>query len=158
MLIPVELSTFSFDPASHVPVIVLRELCGDRTISVAIGHSDANAIALKSMEVTSESPMTIDLVTMVIDALGGSLDKVVLIPGEEKGTCQARMYVAGTKGLNIIQCRPPDGVALAIRCRCPAFADEALFIQNEEDVPEDQRLRQTIRSTDTLDFGRYYLE
>lgn len=158
MLIPIELSTFTVDPSTNAPVIVLRELFGERTLSIAVGHSDANAIALKTMDVTAENPHTIDLVAMMMEGLGGSLDKAVLMPGEEKGTCAARLFVRGDKGVNILQCRPPDAISLAIRAQCPVFADEMLLIQAEDDIPDDQRLRRLIRSTDTLDFGRYYLE
>jgi bifunctional DNase/RNase len=60
----------------------------------------------------------------------------------------------------MIDCRPCDVLALAMRCKTPIYAMDFLFekIQTGNSLSEEEKLKKHISSIDTLDFGRYILE
>ncbi len=158
MLIQMEISSFALDTGRNTPVIILKETSGERTLAVPIGPLEAGAIAIQSLEVTTEKPLSIDLVKLVMEQLGGSLRRVVIHHAGDK-SLQARLHLQSAQGTGIIECRPSDAIALAMRCKALLFVDEAV-LTNEKDgsgSPEEQ-LRSRIRSMDTVDFGTYFME
>ncbi|MDO5576863.1 MAG: DUF151 domain-containing protein, partial [Fibrobacter sp.] len=77
MLIQVEVVSFAVDPSRNIPVIILKETSGERTLPVAIGPLEASAIALESLKVPVEKPLTIDLAKIIMEQLGGVLSRAV---------------------------------------------------------------------------------
>jgi hypothetical protein len=51
MLIQVEVASFAVDPGRNTPVIILKEVSGERTLPVPIGPLEASAIAIESLKV-----------------------------------------------------------------------------------------------------------
>jgi bifunctional DNase/RNase len=66
------------DPITNMPIIVLREVQGQRVLPIWVGVFEANAIALQIEKVQTPRPMTHDLLKSVIDELGGHLERVVV--------------------------------------------------------------------------------
>ncbi len=159
MLIKVEIVSFAVDPAQNMPVIILKESCGERTIPILIGSSEASAIAIKSLNIASDRPLTIDLARIIMKELGGTLQKVVVYDLVEN-VFYAHLYIGMQKTRHVIDCRCSDAIALALRCNSDIFVDDQVFDKhgNNQYVTEKEKLRQNIADRDTLDFGRYYLE
>jgi hypothetical protein len=159
MLIPVEIASFAVDPSSGGPLLILMETGGERTLPVAIGPYEAGAIAIKSLKVTSERPLTIDLARALVEELGGKLDKVVIHDFTEQ-TFYARLYVVRGRSVHLVECRPSDAIALAMRCESPLYVENAVFdkIEAGNAHDEEEKLRRDISGIDTLSFGSYCLE
>lgn len=159
MLIKAEVVSFAVDPAQNMPVIILKESGGMRTLPILIGSSEASAIAIKSLNITSERPLTIDLTRIIMQELGGTLQRIVVYDLVEN-VFYAHLYIAKEKTRHIIDCRCSDAIALALRCNCDIFVEDSVFEKHGSDqyVTEKEKLRQNIADLDTLDFGRYYLE
>jgi bifunctional DNase/RNase len=158
MLIQAEITSFALDPNRNTPVIILKEVNGDRTLPVPIGPLEASAIAIESLNIIPEKPLTIDLVKLVIEQLGGTIRRVVVTDMIEQ-SLQARIQVGSASGICCIDCRPCDAIALALRCRVDIFIDDRVLEQfNDNTKSGKERLRQRIRSIDTIEFGKYFLE
>jgi uncharacterized protein len=159
MLILLEVLSFAVDPEKHTPVIILREASGERTFTVPVGPLEASAIAMKSMDIMPDKPMTIDLVRMVIGSLGASLDRAVIYDYADNAYL-VRLQIVYDRQVLLLQCSSSDAIALAIRCNAPIFATEDVFMKRQPaDMPSPRdALRQCISSMDTIEFGRYYLE
>jgi hypothetical protein len=159
MLIPVEIASFAVDPASGGPLVILKETGGQRTLPVAIGPYEASAIAIRSLKVASERPLTIDLARALMEELGGTLDKLVIHDVAEQ-TFYARLYVFRDRTLHLVDCRPSDGIALAMRCEAAVYVEDAVFEKTDpgEARSGEDRLRRNIAGIDTLSFGSYHLE
>ena len=158
MLIQVEIASFALDAQRNTPVVVLKEMNGERTLPVAIGPLEASTIAIETLEVSTEKPLTIDLVRMVLESLGGKLQKVVITDIVEN-SIQARIHIVSGKGMIILDCRPSDAIALSLRCDVDLFVDDKVLdraISGTLSVRE--KLRRRIRSLDTIEFGKYFLE
>jgi Uncharacterized conserved protein len=157
MLIALEIASFAVQADTSTPLVILKETGGDRTIAVPIGSYEASAIAIKSLDVTSEKPLTIDLVKSLLETFQGKIDKVVINGPLADPT--AHLYIIIGNQMRVMECRPGDGIALAMRCAARLFADEKVFGTNAGflALSEAEQLKSTISSIDTLDFGKYYL-
>lgn len=159
MLILTEVTSFAIDPSTSAPLVILKETLGDRTLPIIIGPCEANAIAIKSLNVQPERPLTIDLVKMVVESLRGALDRVVVYDLVD-GVYFARLHIQSQGGVVTIDCRPSDAIALAMRCQTSIFVEDRVFEKScTTPIPsEGDAIRKNIKGLDTLDFGTYQLQ
>jgi len=158
MLIKVDVVSFGLDATQQIPVIILKESGGSRSLPIMIGSAEAQAIALRALDVTADRPLTIDLAMHIITHLGGELEKVVIYDLVNQ-VFYAHLHIAAKRSVHVIDCRPSDAIALALRCECPVFAEDSVFEKNESAAPspEKKTLGKHIADLDTMEFGRYYI-
>ncbi|KMQ52351.1 hypothetical protein CHISP_0618 [Chitinispirillum alkaliphilum] len=160
MLVQVEVVSFAVDPDKNSPLIILQETGGSRSLSVPIAPLDASAIAMHSLQAAEPGkPLTIDLVKLIVDQLGGELARVVIYDYSEQ-VYLTRLQVSVGDSVKIIDCRPSDAISLALRSRCPILVNDSVFdrIQTSNNLSEAEILRNNISSIETMQFGRYILE
>ena len=159
MLFPVEISAFSIDSATNAPLVVLREKSGGRTISISVGAVEASAIAIKTLNVATDTPLTVDLISTAVKALGGTIDKIVFYDVVDS-VLRARMHIHSSTGVILLDLRPGDALMLCVRSAVALFIDETVFEKSagENSLSDRDKLRQHISQMDVLDFGRYYVE
>jgi len=99
---------------------LLLQAAGDetRSLPIVVGQFEAQAIALVLEQIRLERPMTHDLLSHVIDHLAGGLDSVI-IKKLEGGTFYAELVVRDARGLQQVDARPSDAIALALRSKVP---------------------------------------
>jgi bifunctional DNase/RNase len=160
MLVPVEISSLAIDTAKGTPLVILKDREG-RVVAIPLDHSDANAIAMQTLLVRPDKPLTVDLVRIVAEQLGASVYRAVISDVSEEGIFSASVVVRADGGasIKVIDCRPCDAVALAARSGTPIFVRESVFSKQPDGsgLSEGERLRAYIRSIDTVDFGKYAL-
>lgn len=107
-------------------VVILKEKDSDRYLPIWIGPAEADAIAVRLQEVSVARPLTHDLMRSIIDALGATVN-FILVSDLANDTFFARiaMDVDG-KSLEI-DSRPSDAIALAVRAQVPIYADESVL-------------------------------
>jgi bifunctional DNase/RNase len=131
------------DPITNMPIVVLREVHGERVLPIWVGLFEANAILLQIENVQPPRPMTHDLLKSVIDDLGGNVERIVVSELREN-TFYAELHVSSQRGALRIDARPSDAIALALRTGCRIFV--------EEDVIQSARSMETAK--DNVDIGR----
>ena len=147
------------DPITNMPIIVLREVEGQRVLPIWVGVFEANAIALQVENVQTPRPMTHDLLKNVIDQLGGHLERIVVCELKEN-TFYATLHVLSATGLLQVDARPSDAIALALRSGARIFVDEAV-IQNARSVETSRetvdvgRLQKWLENLPDDDLGKY---
>jgi len=161
MLVPVEISSLAVDTAKGTPLVILKDRDG-RTVAVPLDHSDANAIAMHSLQVRPDKPLAVDLVRIVVEQLGAELYRAVIGDVSEDGIFSASVVIRAGGGslIKVIDCRSCDAVALAVRCGAPIFVSERVFSKqpDESGMSEEEKLRARVRSIDTVEFGEYVLD
>jgi bifunctional DNase/RNase len=126
-MVEFELSRIVIDEAKSEQVIVLKESGGDRIFPVIIGINEAVAIRTQIGGFVSSRPLTHDLACAIIKSLGAGLEKIVIDKLLE-GTFHAKLYLKDNTGkLKIVDARPSDGVALAVRTKAPIFVDDKVL-------------------------------
>ena len=94
-----------------------------------IGIPEASAIKLKISGIEPPRPMTHDLLKNVLEQLGASLERVI-IDRLQQNTFYAKLVLNHAKDKEIVvDARPSDSIALALRTGCPIFATDELLSQ-----------------------------
>lgn len=126
-MIQVELSKIVIDEKRQDQVIVLKEKEGSRQFPIVIGFLEASSIKMKLSGMHMPRPMAHDLLVSVIKGLDAKLEKLV-IDKLVDNTFHAKLVLTASDGSErIIDCRPSDGIALAVRSSAPIFAEEEVL-------------------------------
>ena len=125
-MIEVTVSKVAIDVNSKMPVIVLKEKDGDKTLPIWIGLFEAQAIALALENVRPPRPLTHDLAKSLIEKLNGRVDRVV-ISDLKHNTFYARILMRRNGEPLQVDSRPSDAIALALRLKVPIFINEAVL-------------------------------
>ena len=125
-MIELILSKIKIDETRNDQVIVLKEKEGTRLLPVVIGIAEVNAIKLKLSGVKPPRPLTHDLMVSLIEGLGGKLEKV-LIDRLHNNTFYAKLFLAKNGKQVVVDARPSDSVALALRAGVPVFVEEEVL-------------------------------
>jgi bifunctional DNase/RNase len=116
----VEVVSVSFDLPSPSPIVhLLEEAAPYRSMYFPIGLPEAQSIALALASEQAPRPTTHDLLVSVLAAAGCEV-VAVRITGERGGTLLAELDLMGPRGHEVVDCRPTDGIAIALRLPVPA--------------------------------------
>jgi len=125
-MVEVQVVNVAIDLKTKMPVIVLQEKKGEKTLPIWIGLFEAQAIALALENVKPPRPLTHDLAKSLIEKLRGKVDRVV-ISDLRNNTFYARI-VMRQNGENFqVDSRPSDAIALALRLKVPIFIEEMVL-------------------------------
>jgi len=159
MLVKVEFAAFGIDSKKNSPIVFLREIGGTRMLPVPVGPLEASAIAIETLKVTVQKPLTIDVAKSILEQFGGTLSRTILFL-DGSAHLMARLEIAGPDKTRSAVCRPCDAIALSLRTRSPLYAHEEVLLKYCRDgkTGGGDTLRNHIASLDTLGFGMYHLE
>jgi hypothetical protein len=132
-MIEVELSRIIIDEAKREQIIVLKEKNGSKTLPIVIGINEALAVRMQLSGFVPPRPLTHDLMKSFIDTLDVCLEKVV-IDKLVDSTFHAKLYLRTKDDLKIVDARPSDSIALAVRTKSPLFVEEEVFRKLAEQV------------------------
>ena len=159
MEIEMRLKGLMIDPITNMPVIVLREIHGQRVLPIWVGVFEANAIQLQMEGVQTPRPMTHDLLKTVIEELGGHVERVVVCDLRDN-TFYATLHVLSPSGPRTVDARPSDAIALALRSGARIFVEEAVIqsARSVETSPASMdvgRLQKWLENLSDDDLGKY---
>jgi len=133
-MIPVKVLKISYHPTSRSYAVILKELTGDRCLPVIIGSFEAQSIALAIEVVETPRPLTHDLICDIITSFDVSL-KAIKINDVNDGIFFAQIeFLSEKNGEQIIDARPSDAIAVALRMNTPILVSKKVF--NETAVEE----------------------
>ena len=149
------------DPISNMPIVILRDKEGAKTLPIWVGMFEANAIALQIENISTPRPMTHDLLRNVIHDLKAEVKKIVVCDLQEN-TFYALIYLSlhGNGDTVAIDARPSDAIALALRTRAPIFVEETVIdhaktVDFTSEKNDADRLHKWLESLDPDDLGKY---
>lgn len=126
-----ELNKIVIDEKRHDQLIVLKEKDGSRILPIVIGLNEASAIKLKLSGFNPQRPLTHDLLHTTIEHLEANIEKIIIDKLEEN-TFHAKLILKMNSGkTKIIDARPSDSIALAVRAHAPIFVEEQILKQSE---------------------------
>ncbi len=126
-MIQVELSKIIIDEKRQDQIIVLKEKEGDRQFPIVIGFLEASSIKMRIAGVTPPRPLTHDLLALTIAGLEAEMECLV-IDKLKKNTFHAKIVLKTNSGETaMVDSRPSDGIALAVRTDAPIFVEEGVL-------------------------------
>ena len=159
MLIEMTIKGLMVDPITNMPIVILKDKDGDRVLPIWVGVFEANAIALQIENVATPRPMTHDLLRNVIADLDGAVDRVVVSDLKEN-TFFAIIHLTVNGERVIVDARPSDAIALALRTRAPILVEETVIdnaktVDFASEAADGERLQQWLESLDPEEMGKY---
>ena len=122
------------EPPQSQPVLLLREVDGQRYLPIWIGQSEAASIALRQKGIEPPRPLTHDLIVNLINEFGQTLLEVRIVDMQE-GTFYAEMVFSGDLR---VSARPSDSIAVAMRAEVPIIADEEVLAEAGLLIPDEE--------------------
>ena len=107
-------------------VVILKEKMAERYLPIWIGPAEADAIAVKLQGVNVPRPLTHDLLNSVIDALGASINSIIVCD-LKNDTFYAKIILNVDGGQMEVDSRPSDALALAVRVGVPIYAEDEVL-------------------------------
>ena len=115
VLTVMEVVNVVFSLPSPSPIVHLRESDAPfRGIDFPIGLPEAQSIALALDHETGARPSTHELLSAILVATGSDV-VAIRLTGERGGTIIAELDLMTPKGHQVLDCRPTDGIAVALR-------------------------------------------
>jgi bifunctional DNase/RNase len=137
------------DPTANTPIILLKDANGETMLPIWVGAFEANAIALEIEKLSPQRPMTHDLLKNIIRELEATVRRIVITDLIDN-TFFAVIELVKNDEVLIVDSRPSDAIALALRVDCPIYVHQEVIKNSrkvdpfedpiktaEDDWPED---------------------
>ncbi|MCY3999573.1 MAG: bifunctional nuclease family protein [Bacteroidetes bacterium] len=147
-IIPVEIVGLSTSATSGGAfVLVLGEIGGNRKLPVVVGENEATAIVIGIEKKRPPRPMSHDLLCDLMEYAQIEVQDI-LIDAIDEGTFFAKIRFDQNGHQGMIDARPSDAVAIAVRLDveilvAESVLDEASIVAGEEDQPITHTPKQT---------------
>ena len=140
-MVPVDVLGVQLTGETATPVVLLREVAEPhRIVPVVVGGNEALAIAFGLQGVSMPRPLTHDLLVDVLAQTGTTVGGVTITEVRD-GAFVAELALAGPGGERVLDSRPSDAIAIAVRVHAPLFIAgdvlDAAGIVPADDEPVD---------------------
>ena len=164
MLIEMKVSGLTLDPMTNTPIIILKDLHDRKAVPIWIGVFEASAIVAEMEKVSFSRPMTHDLLNDVMKTLDVAITKIE-INDLRNNTFFANIHLVKDGSEFVVDSRPSDAIALALRANAPIFVDESVIEKSRNidfgtkmadiDDVKKEKLRDFLENLSPEDFGKY---
>jgi bifunctional DNase/RNase len=140
---------------SQQPIVLLKEVDGDRYLPIWIGAVEATAIAFAQQGVVTARPMTHDLLRDVLVAFERPLQTVTITELRDGVFYAELLFEGGTT----VSARPSDAIALAMRTGALIRSEQAVLAEAGIAIPDEQedeveKFREFLDTIQPEDFER----
>jgi bifunctional DNase/RNase len=126
------------DPNTQAPVVVLKDESGDIHLPIWIGVAEATSIASAIKELEMARPLTHDLLMTILEESGMRVERVVITELRDS-TYFAELILASGDKVTILDSRPSDAIAVALRASAPIFVSQQVLKQAQITFAEHQQ-------------------
>ena len=138
-----------FDPHTNMYIVILNDEENKEVLPIWIGKFEANAICFILEGITPPRPMTHDMTKSILDTLDIKIISIV-INNLKENTYYAKIHLSAQGSEVVIDSRPSDAIALALRSSAPIFVSEDVLEKRNA-----ENLDQWLKNLKPEDFGKY---
>lgn len=164
-LIRVRVRGLMMDERSKSPIVILQEEEGERILPIWIGEPEARSIGIVLADEKLERPMSHDLMLTLIRSLKARVVGITITALKEN-TFFAEIHLESGGQQILVDARPSDSIAVALRAEAPIFvAEEVLGAGHAAGAPvrpveksekeKMEELKKLLEDMDPGDFGRF---
>jgi hypothetical protein len=160
MNVEVRIRGLMVDPSTSMPIVVLKDVASDTVMPIWVGFFEAKAIFDEIEKLAAPRPMTHDLTQNLIHHLNARLDYVVISELKDD-TFFATLWLRQGDEPMVVDARPSDAIALALRADCPIYVAEEVMqaaklnTTGPADGQTAEQLRGWLEGLNDEDLGRY---
>ena len=128
----------TLDPVTKTPIVILKDTENKLNLPIWIGLLEATAMATEIEGIKMARPMTHDLLKTILGEVGCSVESVEITELKENTYyASVNLKLAGRQVM--IDSRPSDAIALALRTKSPIYVAKAVLeassmLQQNEDA------------------------
>jgi bifunctional DNase/RNase len=132
----------TLDPVTKTPIVILKDEDNKLNLPIWIGLLEATAMATELEGIKMARPMTHDLLRNILSEVGGSVESIEITELKDN-TYYALIHMKLSGRELIIDSRPSDAIAIALRTKTPIFVAKevleasSILQQNEETKESD---------------------
>jgi len=163
MLHEMTVTGLAIDPSTNAPILILSAKNDEFNVPIWIGLMEAAAIASVLQGIDFERPMTHDLFKNFIDRVNVKVSRIEVCD-LKNNTFFAKIHCHGPDGDFIMDARPSDAIAMALRLKADIFVDE--LVVNElkttdgqyeaaDESDQGKQWEEYLKNLDPDDFGKY---
>jgi uncharacterized protein len=164
MLIEMKIAGITIDPITSTPIVILKDLEEKKAIPIWIGLFEASAIATQLEKVAFSRPMTHDLIAEILKVMDVEILRIE-INELKNNTFFAAIHLSRKGEITVIDSRPSDAIAIALRMSAPIFVDEKVIERSRnvdfgakssdlEKLKQD-KMMEFLENLTPEDFGKY---
>ena len=133
----IEVQILGVSEGPQHPVVLLRH--EDRVLPIVVGTPEAHAIQVGILEEKLGRPMTHDLLVNLLAGFQGELESLSIYK-LENDTFFAHLNInqrsedGDLQQIIRVDARPSDGIAMAVRAKCPIYVAEEVMEKAAQDV------------------------
>lgn len=146
----------ALDQANN-PVVLLVDEEEQVMLPIWIGQAEALAIAMRLQSVQPPRPMTHDLLQAALEQLSVKVTRVV-VSDIRDATYFAEIHLVRDGGSVVVDSRPSDAIALALRADAPIFVGEKVAAQAiplRQVVEEGEEGEGTSKEAEVAEFKKF---
>jgi uncharacterized protein len=149
----------ALDPLIRSPIVILKDKDEKKILPIWIGIFEANAIALELEKISTPRPMTHDLILNVMTGLRAKIQKIEINELKDS-TYFANIHLVVASDKIIIDARPSDAIAIALRADAPIFVSKEVVEKTQSfdidfKLDSSERMKDWLESLEPEDFGKY---
>jgi bifunctional DNase/RNase len=153
------------DEHSKSPIVILQEEEGERILPIWIGEPEARSIGMVLAEEKLERPMSHDLMLTLVRSLKARVVSITITALKEN-TFFAEIHLESGGQQILVDARPSDSIALALRAEAPIFVAEEVMGAGQiaaagakppekSDKDKAAELKKLLEDMDPGDFDRF---
>ncbi|MCZ6639763.1 MAG: bifunctional nuclease family protein [Candidatus Dadabacteria bacterium] len=156
MFLQMKVSGIALDPFTNTPIVILKDSKNERTLPIWIGFMEASSIAMELEKTPRIRPITHDLVKNLIEKLGFHVSRIEVTDLRDD-TFYACMHIKKDNEEYILDARPSDAIAIALRTDSPIFVNEGVLEKSKSiEIDEDkEKLEKLLEQMPESTFGKY---
>ena len=163
-MIEMKVAGLTIDPVTNTPIVILKDRDEKRILPIWIGLFEASAIATELEGINFSRPMTHDLIRDILANLGIEVLKVE-VHDLRNNTFFANIHLLREGKTQVIDSRPSDALALALRAGAPIYVEERVIEKSRNidvgtkitdlEKEKEDKLKEFLENLDPDDFGKY---
>ncbi|MDF1555703.1 MAG: bifunctional nuclease family protein [Deferrisomatales bacterium] len=162
MYVQMKILGIAIDPHTKGPVVLLRDVAERYTLPIWVGLLEAASISHALEGTRPPRPLTHDLTRALLGELGGEIPRVE-VDALVDNVFHAKLHLQLPEGeRRLVDCRPSDALALALRCGAEIFAAEDVLqsaakvvVREAGAQPDDDSWKEFLEDLDPGAFGKY---
>jgi hypothetical protein len=164
MLIEMKVSGLTIDPITNTPIVILKDLQERKAIPIWIGLFEASAIATEMEKINFSRPMTHDLMNDMLKIMNAEITSVE-ISDLRNNTFFASIHLIRNGERFVVDARPSDAIALALRANAQIFVDDKVLEKSRTidfgvkatdlDKLQENKLMEFLENLSPEEFGKY---
>ncbi len=142
-MIEVKVEKVIFDHTSQMGIVLLGDLKGEKILPIWMGIFEAQAIEMKLKNIKYPRPLTHDLLNNLTRDLKGKIE-FILVNDLRENTYFAQIQIDQNNKKLVVDSRPSDAIALAIRAGASIYLSEKVYEKTHDRKKYDEYIKSEV--------------